>query len=309
MRQQILVVDADPEAAAQLVSDLESLGFDAWRAPDASAALAAAEYAPPDLVLLDTALPFGGGIGLLRKLAAGRITTAIPVIVVTAIDDMQERVLALRSGADDFVLKPYHLPELVERVRTVLRRSKQLRSLSPLTGLPGNMAIAAALQDRIKGPAPVAVAHIDIVDFKMFNDAYGFLRGDRAITQCAICLRAAATRTSSEDVFLGHIGGDDFVAIMDASVVDPFCTTLIDLWDEAIAGLYDPEDVAAGGITAIDRNGAEHRHPLARLSIGVATNQRRSFVSEWEASAIAAEMKEFSKRQPGSNYQVDRRVK
>ena len=306
MRQQILVIDPDHAVANRLVADLESVGFAASSVADATGALELVQHGAPDLVVMDTALPGGDGLALLRNLAAGRTTTATPVIVLTAISSVEDRVRALRAGADDFLHKPHQLEELIERIRTVLRRADQLRNLSPLTGLPGNAAIADELCKQIDSGETVAVAHVDITNFKTYNDAYGFLRGDRVITRCADCLRSAAAGAGSAGVFIGHIGGDDFVAIMPADDVDAFCRTLIDLWDGSIAGYYDPEDVSAG-ISVVDRHGELHRYPLASLAIGVATNRHRSFASEWEASAIAAEMKEYAKRQPGSNYQIDRR--
>ena len=63
-----------------------------------------------------------------------------------------------------------------------------------------------------------------------------------------------------------------------------------------------------GYIEVTDRRGERHAFPIASISMGIATNQRRKIVSEWEASAIASEMKEYAKREPGSSYQVDRRT-
>ncbi|HSF86467.1 MAG TPA: response regulator [Acidimicrobiia bacterium] len=306
MRQSILVVDRDADHATWLVSELERFGFAAEHAATAAAALMAAERGSPDMVLLDPDLPRGSGPALLRSLATGRATTATPVIVLSADGATETKVRRLRAGADDYVEKPYVFEELVARIRTVLRRAKQLRNLSPLTGLPGNAAIADTLRTRVGQGRPVAVAHVDITDFKTFNDAYGFLRGDRVISFCAECLRKSAAAANG-DVFLGHIGGDDFVAILDALAVDAYCKTLIEYWDSGIDAFYDAGHAAAG-IVATDRRGHTGRYPVATLAIGVATNLQRSFGSEWEASAVAAEMKEFAKRQPGSNYQVDRRT-
>ena len=70
---------------------------------------------------------------------------------------------------------------------------------------------------------------------------------------------------------------------------------------------YDTVDAVQGYIEVTDRRGERHAFPIVSFSMGVVTNQERAIASEWEASAIASEMKEFAKRQPGSTYSVDRR--
>ncbi len=307
MRERILAVDDDRDVVTHLRRRLGEAGFAVEVAATEVEALAALERRPFDLILLDVMLPEGDGFELLRRLVADRRTGTIPVIVLTAKGRIGDRVRALQLGADDYLVKPFDVEELEARVNTVLRRASQLRDLSPLTGLPGNRAITRELSSRVATGAPLAVAHVDIDDFKAFNDYYGFLRGDGVITFCARCLRDAAAENATHDLFVGHVGGDDFVVIMPPDVVDAFCVAAIRAWDHGIAALYDPADAARGAVEIPDRRGELRSYPLASLSIGVASNVHRTFTSEWEASAVAAEMKEHAKRKPGSSYEIDRR--
>jgi CheY-like chemotaxis protein len=243
-----------------------------------------------DLVLLDVALAGGDGFDLLGRIAGDRHHQPAPVIVLTGGGRPVDVVKALDLGADDVVVEPFAIEELEARIRTVLRRTASMRDLSPLTGLPGNRAITAELARRIATGQPLAVAHVDIDDF---------------ITFCARCLRHAAD--GAPDSFIGHIGGDDFIVAMAPGQVEPFFAVVFDLWKRGIDGMYDAADVRRGGITVTDRRGEPRLHPIAALSVGVATNSRRRLTSQWEASAIAAEMKEHAKRRPGCDLQVDRR--
>ncbi|CAN5459658.1 MAG: GGDEF domain-containing response regulator [Acidimicrobiia bacterium] len=306
MRQRILVIDDDVDLTSHLGRHLGAGGFVVDVVPDEPAALAAMGERAYDLIILDVMLPHGDGFELLRRIVGDRRRTPVPVIVLTAQRRGADLIRALRFGADDYVVKPFDTDELEARVHTVLRRTGQMRDLSPLTGLPGNRAISVDLERRLATGEPLAVAHVDIDDFKAINDAYGFLRGDGVITFCARCLRIPAAETA--EVFVGHVGGDDFVVVLRPSDVDDFFAAVIATWDEGITAFYGAADISRGGITVIDRRGEERLHPIASLSIGVATNTRRRLTSQWEASAIAAEMKEHAKRHPGSNVQVDRRV-
>lgn len=308
MRQRILVVDDDTELVAYVRHHLETAGFEVEDVVAAADAWKAIQRSLPDLVLLDIDVPEGDGLTLLRGIASDRVTAAVPVIVVTAGRRSRDRVRALRLGADDYVSKPFDVEELAARVRTVLRRARQLRDLSPLTGLPGNAGITRELAARIGAGRPLAVIHVDIDHFKSYNDTYGFLRGDGVINLCAFCLQRAATRTTAGETFIGHIGGDDFVVLLAPDEVGGFCEAVIALWDDLITERYDPVDAARGTVLVVDRDGTSRQVPLATLSMGVATSAHRRFSSEWEASAVAAEMKEHAKRHPGSNYQVDRRA-
>lgn len=116
----ILVVEDDSRIRAELLDALRHAGFDASVAVTLGMARTAAERRH-DLILLDLGLPDGDGLELVRELrGAGR---AVPILILTARDTPEQRVAGLEAGADDYVVKPFHLPELVARVRGLLRRS------------------------------------------------------------------------------------------------------------------------------------------------------------------------------------------
>ncbi|MEU7136312.1 response regulator transcription factor [Streptomyces sp. NPDC046261] len=125
----VLVVDDDPTVAEIVAGYLTRAGFTTSRAADGPAALAAAAGARPDLVVLDLMLP-GGMDGFAVCHALRRAHGALPVIMLTARGEEEDRILGLEVGADDYVTKPFSPRELVLRVRSVLRRARA-------TGAPG----------------------------------------------------------------------------------------------------------------------------------------------------------------------------
>ncbi|MFG3494230.1 response regulator transcription factor [Streptomyces sp. NPDC047928] len=119
-RQHVLVVDDDPTVAEVVTGYLERAGFGVDLAADGPAALTAAERHWPDLVVLDLMLPGMDGLAVCRTL---RDRGPVPVIMLTARSDEEDRILGLEIGADDYVTKPFSPRELVLRVESVLRRS------------------------------------------------------------------------------------------------------------------------------------------------------------------------------------------
>jgi two-component system OmpR family response regulator len=119
--QRILVVDDEPSIREVAGPSLELAGFDVRTVADGYAALEEVDAFAPDLVVLDINLPGIDGHEVLRRLRAGG--HGVPVIFLTARDAIEDTVVGLEVGADDYLSKPFHLKELVARVRAVLRRS------------------------------------------------------------------------------------------------------------------------------------------------------------------------------------------
>jgi diguanylate cyclase (GGDEF)-like protein len=308
MSERILVVDDDPDILQFVRLNLELDGFTVELAGGGKEALEKAAASPPDLMLLDVMMPEIDGLTVLRRLRSDPGTSSIPVIVLTARSLAEDRVKGLDLGADDYITKPFDLEELIARVRTVLRRSQQMRDLSPLTGLPGNFRITAKLEEEIDAGKDIAVVHADLDNFKAFNDHYGFMRGDTVIKFTAKVLLDAAEKVHDPIGFVGHVGGDDFVAVISSNNMKAFCDEVVARFDDGILDYYDTADALQGYIEVTDRRGERHAFPICSLSMGVATSERRPLTSEWEASSFASEMKEVAKRTAGTNYQVDRRT-
>lgn len=118
---EVVIVDDDPRMRQFLCGELEVEGYAVREAADGQSALIALRENPSDLILLDWLLPDFSGVEVCRRIRASGITT--PIVMLTGRDGVQERVEALDSGADDFILKPFSVEELLARLRAHLRRS------------------------------------------------------------------------------------------------------------------------------------------------------------------------------------------
>ncbi len=262
----------------------------------------------PDLVLVDLMMPYLDGYEAIRQLRNDTRTAHLPMVILTAKSTPDDVVTGFETGADDYITKPFNIPELLARIKGICaaRPSGRCATRSPIC--PAIILIAEELKYRLKQPDPFVFMYVDLDNFKAFNDTYGPARGDRVIRLMADVLVEQVAAHGAEGDFIGHIGGDDFVVVSRPAVFDMLSQQIISTFDQRVRTLYDEEDLERGFLQGIDRQGMPRQFPIISLSIGAVTNRQRSFEDHEEMSRVAAEMKQFAKQQPGSSYAVDVRV-
>jgi diguanylate cyclase (GGDEF)-like protein len=304
----VLVVDDDLDVAQFIETNLRIEGFEVLVAHDGAEALDVINAKLPDLALVDVMMPKMDGIEVVRRLRAVATTASLPVIMLTANSLPTDKVIGLSAGADDYIVKPFDTLELVARVRSTLRRNADMRAVSPLTGLPGNHRINEEIEFRTKTGEGFAVCHVDLDNFKAFNDRYGWLRGDDVIELLSSTLKLAAAEAGPPQPFIGHVGGDDFVIVCTADQVEPLCDRVVERFDAGVVALHEADDVQRGYLSVVDRQGHERHYPLASVSIGVATTEKRRYDDPRDVVAVANEMKGVAKAHAGSYVAIDRRT-
>jgi diguanylate cyclase (GGDEF)-like protein len=300
----ILVADEDPKLLHEMEEALRSQGHEVVTARTGEEVLRLGREHLPQLVILDLAIPGLSAYEVCRRLRSDWRVSEHGLFILSSESPSAQRAIAL-GPVDDFILKPFHRRELAARVRLALRRAWETRSSSPLTGLPGNVALQEELQRRVRSGRQVSLLYVDADHFKAYNDRYGFLRGDEAIKTLAGVLRQVAE--TRQDAFLGHIGGDDFVLLAHPDEAEQIADRVISGFGARVIGLYDPADAARGWIEVKDRRGHNRRYGLLTLSIGVATNSGSSAEDYRSLVDVATEMKQYAKSQPGDAVAVDRR--
>jgi diguanylate cyclase (GGDEF)-like protein len=308
MAEQILVVDDDPDIARFVEVNLRSAGYDVAVAGDGEEALEKAGDMRPDLVLLDVMMPRIDGFEVAQRLRKNPQTANTSIIMLTAKALSADKVTGLQAGADDYIIKPFDPIELLARVKGTLRRAKEMRNLSPLTGLPGNIRIQEEIERQVREGRPFAVLYCDLDHFKTYNDQMGFVRGDRLIQATAKIIQDAVVTNDGTEGFVGHVGGDDFVAIVEPESAERVARSICERFDAVRTEFYEPDDLQRGFVRMEDRKGVLQDIPLVGVSVGIASSSRRAFAHYGEAVAVATEMKQFAKREPGSTYAIDQRT-
>jgi diguanylate cyclase (GGDEF)-like protein len=306
--ERVLVVDDDPFIARLLEIELRAAGYDVRLAADGREALETIGEWLPDLVLADVMMPNMDGFELTRRLRQDSRTATVTVIMLTARGLSADKLEGFSVGADDYIVKPFDTPELLARIRGVLRRAKEMRAVSPLTGLPGNVRIESEIEGRVKTADTFAILYVDLDHFKSFNDHYGFMRGDQVIQWTARLLQDVALEVGGASTFVGHVGGDDFVVVCHAELAERMAEEVIARFDARAADRYDDADRVLGFIEVTNRRGEIQKFPFLSVSIGIASTARRSFSHYAEVVAIATEMKSYTKGTSGSSWAIDRRT-
>ena len=177
----VLVVDDERNILDIIKFNLEVEGYEVITSRDGEEALRLVQELKPDLILCDIMMPELDGLEVCRRLKSDGRTNQIPVVMLSARTQAQDKVASIEAGADDFITKPFDFSDLVARITINLIRARQKRDVSPLTGLPGSISIEAETKRRISKNLMFATLYIDMDNFKPFNDIYGFPAGDTAI--------------------------------------------------------------------------------------------------------------------------------
>ncbi len=247
----------------------------------------------PTLLIVDYNLnhPTYNGIKATRLVRQNPETNLLPVLLLSGEDDMAVIEEAYKSGIDDYVLKPVIPRFLVAKIENLLFQSRKKLNAQALSGLPGNAAIETEFYLRLSRRRPFSVAYTDLDNFKPFNDEKGVKRGDeaiQAIAQILYQLRHGATR---EDLFVGHLGGDDFFLLGSKTQVRIATRRLEKQFAAAAKAFFSPEELKNGHYRGTDRQGQFRFFPILTLSTavldGITKDQVGDFLQLTQLASVA----------------------
>lgn len=229
----ILIVDDHPDNVEVLQVRLEALGYRTMTAPDGESALRIVAETPPDLILLDVMMPNMDGNEVARRIKADKSLPFIPIIMQTALDTTQSKVIGLDSGADDYITKPINYAELQARMSASLRvkslqdevaaknaELEQKAITDALTGVFNRRHLDERLDEMFEHSCrlhePLSLLMFDLDHFKNVNDTHGHQAGDVVLAQFAQLLKHAARDIDR----IGRYGGEEFMVLLPGTVAD-----------------------------------------------------------------------------------------
>lgn len=303
----ILIVDDEPDTLNLLKCYLETMDFTVITAGNGFDGIEKAQKERPDLIILDVMMPGLDGFQVCKMIRSDFTINHVPILFLTCKVSVEDTIQGLNSGGDDYISKPFDFRELISRIHTLLRRTKQNLAANPLTNLPGNPSIHKEIERLIENNQKFAACLFDIDNFKSFNDRYGYECGDTLIKDTSKLIISVFSGPGSPGGFIGHIGGDDFIATCPANQAVSNCDQVISEFDKKAPLYYDERDRKRGFIECKNRRGEIQKFPLVSLSVGVVTNEIRVLTHPGEIAKILAELKTYAKTFEGSKCIKDRR--
>ncbi|MEO8599749.1 MAG: GGDEF domain-containing protein [bacterium] len=179
------------------------------------------------------------------------------------------------------------------------------RYANPLTLLPGNVPISERIEYLLESGNHFYACYCDLDHFKPFNDTYGYRRGDDVIQSTSQIL---VDKVDSLQDWVGHIGGDDFIVLLQSHDWQARCDAILHQFANMIQSYYSIEDRERGGYLSEDRQGVKVFCPLISLSIGIVKVEPGKFYSHHQISTAIAEAKKQAKKISGNSIFIDRRL-
>lgn len=261
----------------------------------------------PTLIIVEDDNTEMTAIDICKTIRKNEDNNITPVIVLSSNFDHDYRIKILDMSIQQYILKPIDEEYFYYTVRNIIDFVTINRRISPLTGLPGNVQIQTEMKKRLLKKDSFAVMYYDLDNFKAYNDVYGFSNGDEVIKLLARIISKYIHGIEYGNNFIGHIGGDDFVSIIDKYDYETLCQEIIAEFDEKVINYYTAEDVERGFVEVANRKGIIEQFPIVSLSIAVVEVENGNFKSPLEIGEVSAQVKHRAKEMIGSSYVINRR--
>jgi diguanylate cyclase (GGDEF)-like protein len=163
------------------------------------------------------------------------------------------------------------------------------------------------MKKRLLNKETFAILYFDLDNFKAYNDVYGFSNGDEIIKFTANIITRHIHKILESENFVGHVGGDDFVAVISMTNYEDLCKEIIKDFDDNIYKYYSEEDIERGFVEVANRRGVIEQFPITAISIGVVKVYPGEYENPLEIGEVGAQVKHLAKTQMGSAYVINRR--
>ena len=262
----------------------------------------------PDLVVINEDNISLDITDVFNKIKENEDNSITPIIVISSNKSENHIISILKNDVEVYLHTPVNDTILYYSIMNIMKLLNRNRMVSPLTGLPGNVQIQAEMKKRLANNEKYAMIYIDLDNFKAYNDTYGFSNGDEIIKFTAkVITKHVLKNDENEKNFVGHIGGDDFVAIVEDDDYEKICQNIIAEFDKCIEKFFTKEDVERGFIEVENRKGIMEQFPLTTISVGVVEVTNERFKNTLEIGEAGAAVKHLAKTIYGSTYVIDRR--
>jgi PleD family two-component response regulator len=295
--ERFLILEDDPAFAKLIGEVLQDLGKSRFTSYPERLPQLIAEF-NPTLLIVDYNLnhPTMNGIKAIRLVKQNPESALLPVLLLSGENDLNVIEEAFKSGIEDYIFKPVIPRFLIAKVENILFQTRRKLNAQALSGLPGNAAIETEFYLRLQKKKPFSAAYTDLDYFKPFNDEKGVKKGDEAIQLVAKILYALRANSSRDQLFVGHIGGDDFLLFGSKTAVANAARRLRRDFRRQTRVFFTAEELRAGHYRGIDRQGRYRSFPLLDISTAIIDRITTDTVPDFvRLTELAARVKKAAK--------------
>ncbi len=261
----------------------------------------------PDLIIIDEDNVDVNIVEFCKSIRSNEDNSITPIIVVGSSNDKKHQIDVLKAHVEYYIERPINDEYFYYTIKNIIGLLTKNSGISPLTGLPGNVQIQAEMKKRLLNKETFAILYFDLDNFKAYNDVYGFSNGDEIIKFTSRTITKHIHQIQGSNNFIGHVGGDDFVAIIGRTDYDKVCQNIIAEFDKFAVDYYNDIDVERGYVEVANRRGIIEQFPLTTISIAVLEVDSRVYKTTLEIGEVAGQIKHQAKSILGSTYVINRR--
>jgi len=284
----LLIVEDDFDISNMLRIYFTGQNYEVDVAPRGIVALEKTRSNLPNLIVLDIMLPDIDGFEVCRNLRTSTRTSHVPIIFLTQKDERSDKLQGLELGADDYITKPFDIEELKLRVQRAITRAEQQSLTDPHSGLPAGRMIEEQLRQIIRKQS-WAFIDIRINSFEQFKEVYGFVASDDVLRWTAMMMGDVVDELGTQNDFIGHAGGDNFVIITTEEAASSIRKRLKERFNTEVQTQYNFIDREQGYILSAGPDGQPVESALMTLSVGVVGPKEHLFADIREITELAAE--------------------
>ena len=261
----------------------------------------------PTLLIIDEDTTDINIVEFCKSIRTNEDNSITPIIVVSSNREKEHAVEVLKTDVQYYIKKPLDDEFFYYTIKNIVGLLTKNRTVSPLTGLPGNVQIQTEMKKRLLNKDTFAILYFDLDNFKAYNDVYGFANGDEIIKFTARTISKHVHQIEGGDNFIGHVGGDDFVSIVGPTDYDILCQGIINEFDKFAVDYYNEVDVERGYVEVANRRGIIEQFPLTTISIAVLEVDSKIYKTTLEIGEVAGQIKHKAKEVLGSTYVINKR--
>lgn len=275
----LFAVDDDVSMLQMMAKALQPYDYSLTWSGGAIGSMEKIHAAAPEAVILDVMLPDGGGYQIARAIRADAQLYKLPILFASAMADAPEVEYALKQGGDSYLMKPFSLKELLDKLQALEELSARIGRVHPDTGLPALEALGRELDHKIFRKDAFSLCYMAFDNFDPFMAAKGNGEGLKLVRWFSNALQATVKRLNLKEAQLGYLGRDYFLAIVDTNHCDAFCEAISAEFEEGVRQFYRKEEVDGCHIVASVNSGVMTSYPLMMLHVAVAAHENGNYSS------------------------------